>query len=84
MSSPKLYAFFCAEECKKNEELILRIDNNLKTIYEVYSYCSINIYDKYKHINSILPENKLFFSHLPLLTILMASATPPLTPRYPR
>lgn len=65
MSSPKLYAFFCAEECKKNEELILRIDNNFKTIYEVYSYFSINIYNKYKYINSIIPENKLFFGASP-------------------
>ena len=24
MSSPKLYAFFCAEECKKNEDKIFQ------------------------------------------------------------
>lgn len=61
MSRKKLYSLFGTEEYECSNELVLKVDSTLKTIYEIYSYFGKEIYNQYHYINTILPENTSYF-----------------------
>lgn len=61
MSRIKLYSLFGTEEYECSNELVLKVDSTLKTIYEIYSYFGKEIYNQYHYINTILPENTSYF-----------------------
>ena len=65
MSRKKLYSLFGAEEYECSNELVLKVDSTLKTIYEIYSYFGKEIYNKYHYINTILTENTSYFGASP-------------------
>ncbi|MDQ9040700.1 hypothetical protein RFH95_09680 [Acinetobacter nosocomialis] len=65
LSRKKLYSLFCAEEYEYRNELVLKVDSTLKTIYEIYSYFGEKIYNRYQYINTILPENRTYFGASP-------------------
>ncbi|MBZ6532274.1 hypothetical protein [Acinetobacter seifertii] len=65
MSRKKLYSLFGAEEYECSNELVLKVDSTLKTIYEIYSYFGKEIYNQYHYINTILTENTSYFSSSP-------------------
>lgn len=65
MSRKKLYSLFGAEDYECSNELVLKVDSTLKTIYEIYSYFGKEIYNQYRYINTILPENTSYFGASP-------------------
>ncbi|MEQ1067750.1 hypothetical protein ABLB96_14155 [Acinetobacter sp. XH1741] len=65
MSRKKLYSLFGAEDYECSNELVLKVDSTLKTIYEIYSYFGKEIYNKYHYINTILTENTSYFGASP-------------------
>ncbi|WP_284118116.1 hypothetical protein [Acinetobacter seifertii] len=65
MSRKKLYSLFGAEEYECSNELVLKVDSTLKTIYEIYSYFGKEIYNQYHYINTILTENTSYFGASP-------------------
>jgi len=65
LSRKKLYSLFGAEEYECSNELVLKVDSTLKTIYEIYSYFGKEIYNQYHYINTILTENTSYFGASP-------------------
>ncbi|MEQ1345899.1 hypothetical protein [Acinetobacter seifertii] len=65
LSRKKLYSLFGAEEYECSNELVLKVDSTLKTIYEIYSYFGEKIYNRYQYINTILPKNRTYFGASP-------------------
>lgn len=65
LSRKKLYSLFGTEEYECSNELVLKVDSTLKTIYEIYSYFGKEMYNQYHYINTILTENTSYFGASP-------------------